>query len=484
MLFNSFEFLVFFPIVLILYFSLPHKARLILLLISSYVFYMFWKVEYILLILASTLTDYFISQELGRTTAQRKRDLLLWSSVAINLGILVAFKYLNFITFNISELFGIMDLKIGGIPVLDVLLPVGISFYTFQTLGYTIDVYRGQIKPERSYIRFALYVSFFPQLVAGPIERAKRLLPQFYVEHKIDPNRISSGLRLMMWGFFKKVVIADRLAEFVNVVYNNPGDHQGFAVILATYFFAFQIYCDFSGYSDIAIGSARIMGYDLMKNFDRPYFSKSISEFWSRWHISLSSWFRDYLYIPLGGNRVIKWRWYYNLMITFLISGFWHGANWTFLAWGFLHGTYLLIGIWGGGFKNWFNNVTGLDRSAGIKRIFDVLLTFHLALFAWIFFRANNITDAFQLIESMIHIKKTQLGLYIFGPGTNYKDLILVFVFLALMHWVHLIQTRTSMTAWLASKPVWFRWSIYYGMILTLLFFGKYQEQEFIYFQF
>ena len=268
----------------------------------------------------------------------------LYLSLLTNLGILFGFKYFNFINDNLQQLFDQINVFY-NVPAFDVLLPVGISFYTFQTLSYTIDVYNGKTKAQKHLGVFAVFVSFFPQLVAGPIERSHRLLPQFFIKHEFNYDRVRHGLQQMIWGFFKKVVIADRLAIVVDGVYNNLDDYSGLALIVATIFFTFQIYCDFSGYSDIAIGSARVMGFELMDNFKRPYFSKSISEFWKRWHISLSTWFRDYLYIPLGGNKVVKWRWYYNLFITFLVSGFWHGANWTFIAWGALHGIYLITAI-------------------------------------------------------------------------------------------------------------------------------------------
>ncbi len=344
MLFNSLQFLIFFPIVVSIFFLLPQKRRWILLLIASYYFYMCWKVEYIVLIIASTLIDYFVAKKMADLKEKVKRKKWLLISLLSNLGILFGFKYFNFVNANVQALFDNFNIFY-GVPAFDVLLPVGISFYTFQTLSYTIDVYNGKTPVQNHLGIFAVYVSFFPQLVAGPIERSRHLLPQFYVEHKFSYDRIKYGLQQMLWGFFKKVVIADRLAIVVDGVYNNLDDYSGISLLIATIFFAFQIYCDFSGYSDIAIGSARVMGFELIDNFKRPYFSKSISEFWRRWHISLSTWFRDYLYIPLGGNRVVKWRWYYNLFITFLVSGFWHGANWTFLVWGGLHGAYLIIAI-------------------------------------------------------------------------------------------------------------------------------------------
>ncbi|CAN5908465.1 hypothetical protein BH23GEM7_BH23GEM7_20090 [soil metagenome] len=344
MLFNSLQFLFFFPVVVALYFATPHRFRWTLLLAASYYFYACWKPEYLLLIIASTLVDYGAALGMGAAATQARRKAFLALSLGSNLGLLFAFKYFNFFNESARALFDQFNLFY-GVPAFDVLLPVGISFYTFQTLSYTIDVYRGQREPERHLGIFALYVSFFPQLVAGPIERSTRLLPQFFEKHEFSADRVSSGLRLILWGFFKKIVIADRLAIYVNEVYGNPAGFDGPTLLLATYFFAFQIYCDFSAYSDIAIGAARVMGFELMQNFRRPYFARSIHEFWQRWHISLSTWFRDYVYIPLGGNRVPFWRWYVNLFAVFLVSGLWHGANWTFVVWGGLHGFYLVFSL-------------------------------------------------------------------------------------------------------------------------------------------
>jgi D-alanyl-lipoteichoic acid acyltransferase DltB (MBOAT superfamily) len=337
MLFTSLEFLIFFPIVVALYFGCPYRYRWLLLLAANYYFYAAWKLEYIFLLLASTLISYITAILMVKPENQAKRTGLLVIGLIANLGILFAFKYFNFVNDSLRIAFNQFNL-IYNVPMFQALLPVGISFYTFQSLGYTIDVYRGKLEPERHLGRFALFVSFFPQLLAGPIERASNMLPQFYEKFDFDEARVSSGLRLILWGLFKKIVIADRLGLYVNAVYNSPSDWEGWPVFLATYFFAFQIYCDFSGYSDIAIGAARVMGFNLMENFRRPYFAQSPSEFWRRWHISLSSWFRDYLYIPLGGSRVSVPRWYLNLMIVFLVSGLWHGAAWTFVIWGGLHG--------------------------------------------------------------------------------------------------------------------------------------------------
>ena len=365
MLFNSLEFIIFFPIVVAAYFALKPKYRWILLLLASYYFYMAWNYKYIVLILISTTIDYFAGINIHRSNNPRTRKALLLVSLVANLGLLFFFKYFNFFGDSINYLFDKINIFY-NIPAYHYLLPVGISFYTFQTMSYTIDIYNGKQEPERHFGRFALFVSFFPQLVAGPIERSVNLLPQFRKHYDFDYERVKNGILLMVWGFFKKVVIADRLAEYVNMVYNHPHDFGGLHNMIATFFFSFQIYCDFSGYSDIAIGSAMIMGYTLMTNFRRPYFSMSIREFWQRWHISLSTWFRDYVYIPLGGNRVVKWRWYYNLFITFLVSGLWHGAEWTFVIWGALHGFYLIFAIWTTKLRENFNRFYRSYENSGL----------------------------------------------------------------------------------------------------------------------
>ncbi|MFQ5607598.1 MAG: MBOAT family O-acyltransferase [Candidatus Zixiibacteriota bacterium] len=485
MLFNSLEFLLFFPIVVAFYFALPQRFRWMFLLGASYYFYMAWKPEYVILIILSTLVDYYAALRMGRATDKRKRKKYLVVSLVANLGLLFSFKYFNFFSDSLRDLLAEANVFYDS-PALDILLPVGISFYTFQTLSYTIDVYRGARAPERHLGIFALYVSFFPQLVAGPIERSTRLLPQFFRERSFDYERALSGLRLMLWGFFKKLVIADRLAVYVNAVYNNPGDYTGAPVILATYFFAIQIYCDFSGYSDIAIGAARVMGYDLMENFRRPYFSKSIGEFWKRWHISLSSWFKDYLYLPLGGNRVAKWRWLYNLLAVFLISGLWHGANWTFLAWGGLHGSYLALSKMTAGIRRRFSETVGLVRRPELQRFVRVFVTFHLTLLAWVFFRANSLADAFTHLEGMLSpgVKGLAEAFGKHSPLLGWIELFIAFSALALLALEHVIARRQSPGAFLSRQPLWARWFAYQALIVSTLLFGVFSHAEFIYFQF
>jgi len=489
MQFNSLEYLIFFPIVAALYFALPHRFRWILLLAASYFFYMCWKAEYALLILLSTLVDYWAALRMGATEQRKRRRRYLVVSLIVNLGLLFSFKYFNFVSHSIQGLLGGLDLS-NDFPMLNILLPVGISFYTFQTLSYTIDVYRGVREPERHFGIFAVYVSFFPQLVAGPIERSTRLLPQFFERHGFEYNRVVDGLRLMLWGFFKKIVIADRLAVYVNQVYNHPGDFSTGPLILATYFFAFQIYCDFSGYTDIAIGSARVMGYDLMENFRRPYFARSIAEFWRRWHISLSSWFRDYLYISLGGSRVWRWRWYYNLILVFTLSGLWHGANWTFFAWGALHGGYMIMSDLTRPIREKLVSVFRLRRRPTLRKWLQAGITFHLVLLAWVFFRANSLGDAVLILRKIAAVDLADLaadltrGFYANDLSRGWFDLGAALAGIGLLLGLQLAQRRGGLSSFLGTRPVWQRWGLYYAVVMAIILFGVYEHAEFIYFQF
>ncbi|MEO1164931.1 MAG: MBOAT family O-acyltransferase [Chloroflexota bacterium] len=390
MSFISFEYIVLLAFFVPMFFWLPHPRRVVFLLLVSYLFYAFARVEYLTLILFSTVVDYFVAQKIAQTNsdAKRKRQSLLLLSIGVNLGVLFFFKYFNFFSLSAQGLLAGIGLSYDPI-VHNFILPVGISFYTFQSMAYTIDVYRGKLEADSSFSLFATYVAMFPQLVAGPIERAQNILPQLRTKQHFDYDRAVSGLQLILWGVFKKVVIADRLAVYVNDVYNNVEGFSGLPLVVATFFFTFQIYCDFSGYSDIAIGSAHILGYDLMDNFRQPYFSHSIRDFWRRWHISLSTWFRDYVYIPLGGNRVSFGRNLVNLMIVFVISGLWHGANWTFVIWGALHGAFIVIET---------IITQRLPRFSLSIQWLQWMLTFGLVAFAWLFFRANSLPDAWYII--------------------------------------------------------------------------------------
>ncbi len=479
MLFNSLDFIVFFPIVVALYFALNHKYRWILLLLASYYFYMCWNYKYVVLILFTTTVNYLAGMGIGYTSSTFRKKLYLILGVSSSLGVLFFFKYFNFFGDSINTVFQEFNIFY-EIPSYNVLLPVGISFYTFQTLSYTIDIYFGREKVEKHFGIFALFVSFFPQLVAGPIERSTNLLPQFYKEHKFSYDNVRDGIAFMLWGFFKKVVIADRLSEYVNVVYNDPSLFGGRHIILATIFFSVQIYCDFSGYSDIAIGTARIMGFNLMTNFRRPYFSLNIREFWQRWHISLSTWFRDYFYIPLGGNRVSKVRYNFNLFATFVVSGLWHGANWTFVIWGGLHGFYLIFAIWTRKIRERLNAITGLSASPGIFKFMQIITTFILVYFAWIFFRANSLHDALIVIKNTFDFSSSA-SLNLFATPSNYY---IAFVTIFILLVVEISEEYYSFFNRLRSIPTMIKWTLLIVMIFSIFVFGVWDEVDFLYFQF
>ena len=480
MLFNSFEFLIFFIVVSGLYFTLPHQYRWVLLLAASCIFYMFFVPVYILILFFTIIVDYFAGI-LIENASGIKRKRFLWISLAANITVLAIFKYYNFLDDNLTELTGWAGAA-NPVPYLDIILPIGLSFHTFQAMSYTIEVYRGNQKAERHFGIFALYVMFYPQLVAGPIERPQNLLHQFHEKHIVDYQRIADGLKLMAWGLFKKVVIADRLAVMVDSVYNDPSNQFGIPVLVATIFFAFQIYCDFSGYSDMAIGAAQVMGFRLMTNFRTPYFATSISEFWSRWHISLSTWFRDYLYIPLGGNKVVKSRWYFNLFITFLISGLWHGADWTFIVWGAIHGFYLIFALIRQNATRRFNNATNGMIKFRIPRFFQSIVVFIMVGFTWIFFRAANIDEALMLIQNASVINSAQLSPFMFG--SNYLEFYLALVFILLLLIIERIKGNREMRKAIGMQPAYIRYSIYVVLILVIINFGVFGGNNFIYFQF
>lgn len=476
MLFNSIHFAFFFVIVTSLYFILEHKYRWFLLLASSCYFYMAFIPIYILILGFTIVIDYFAGIYLEETKDKR-RKLFLIASLVANIGVLAIFKYYNFLNENLSIILHGIGYK-NPIPFLSILLPIGLSFHTFQAMSYTIEVYRGNQKAERNFGIYALYVMFYPQLVAGPIERPQNLIHQFYEKHEFDFIRVVEGLKLMLWGLFKKIVIADRLAIYVNAVYNNPVQHNGLTLLLATIFFAFQIYCDFSGYSEIAIGAAKIMGFNLMTNFNMPYFSKNISEFWKRWHISLSTWFKDYLYISLGGNRVAISRLYFNLFIVFIISGLWHGASWTFIIWGALNGFYLVFAIMTNSIRNKLSNTLGLLRFSRINTSLQILITFTLTCFAWIFFRANNITDAFTIIK---HILTFKGPIYYEHPSDMiYSFFGIIFLILVEFKW----EFHPGKYLFFYNKN-WFIRNISYAfLIILILLLGVFGGGQFIYFQF
>ncbi|MBS1942809.1 MAG: MBOAT family protein [Bacteroidetes bacterium] len=489
MLFNSFEFIcIFFPLVTGLYFILPHRWRWLLLLVASCWFYMAFVPVYILILAFTIGVDYFAGIWIDRSEG-RKRKLLLAASIVANVGVLAFFKYFNFLNESIAALVRSFGFHY-GVPDLGIILPIGLSFHTFQSLSYTIEVYRRHQKAEHRLGIFALYVMFYPQLVAGPIERPGNLLNQINsavpgtgMRSKFDYDRVVEGLRQMLWGFFKKVVIADRCAVVVDQVYNAPDHYGALSIALATYLFAVQIYCDFSGYTDIALGAARVMGFNLMVNFRTPYLSRNISEFWGRWHISLSSWFRDYLYIPLGGNRVVKWRWYYNLMIVFLVSGLWHGADWTYVIWGGLHGTYLILAIVFAPLLARFTKGIGLDALPRAKRWLNIFITVQLVSFAWIFFRAHHISDALTLVHRLFSTPYALSDL-----RQLFKDLPRSMLDVTVLLTLVFVVIDPLFDAWAKrEKPVpqgLAGPAIYAAILVGILLFGYFGSTSFIYFQF
>jgi alginate O-acetyltransferase complex protein AlgI len=492
MLFNSFEFLVFFPVVAALYFACPHRFRWVLLLAASYVFYMWWRVEYILLIVASTALDYTAALRIQHAETERTRKQWLCVSLAGNLGLLFFFKYFNFFNDSIRATFEALDMEY-AIPAATVLLPVGISFYTFQTLSYTIEVYLGNKTAERHIGKFALYVAFFPQLVAGPIERATSLLPQFFERKTFEYERVTDGMKLMVWGFFKKLVIADRLATMVDPVYGDLANHSGPAIAIATVFFAYQIYCDFSGYSDIAIGAAQVLGFKLMMNFRQPYFSRSIPEFWRRWHISLSTWFRDYVYIPLGGNRVARTR----LVRATLPSSLSSAASGTAPTGRSSPGAactaiYMVTSLSPPAWRARFTAAARLDRVPIVHGALQWATTFALVCFAWIFSGPRSIDDAFAAIGLLTvrdghnAVPRLDNGNILLGNARfDGGEFFTALAALALLEFVHVLQLPRQCARTLINRqwlPV--RWFIYSVSLWLIFLFGMFNEQEFIYFVF
>lgn len=471
MLFNSLHFAAFFIITTIAYFLLPHRYRWLLLLSISCYFYMAFIPVYILILAFTIIIDYIAGIWI-ENAAGRRRKMLLSMSIVANVGVLCFFKYYNFLNENLTEILGLASVH-NPIPALNIILPIGLSFHTFQAMSYTIEVYRGNQKAEKHFGIYALYVMFYPQLVAGPIERPQNVIHQFYQKAYFNYDRVVSGLRLMLWGLFKKVVIADRLAIYVDAVYNNPEHHSGISSAVATIFFAFQIYCDFSGYSTIAIGAARVLDIKLMENFRRPYLAKSIKDFWSRWHISLSTWFRDYLYIPIGGSRVKFPRHMMNLMIVFVVSGIWHGASWTFVIWGLLHGIYQVIEIL-------LNKYIYKDRKRStLVVIMNYAVTFVLVCLAWVFFRANTVQDGFTIVSNILTFKSG--GLFIgFAAGFVYSILLIAFLLIAEINYEY-FNNKFSMIY--HRLPV-VRGLGYLLLLVIFLMIGVFNGGQFIYFQF
>lgn len=496
MIFNSIDFLIFFPVVTLLHFVLPRRVRWVWLLIASYYFYMSWNPRYAVLIALSTVITWLsglliarageIADERART---RRKKLWVAASFVSNLAILFFFKYYGFFAANVNGLFGLAGLSFRA-PALDVVLPVGISFYTFQALGYTVDVYRGDIAPCRNLFRYALFVSFFPQLVAGPIERSGNLLHQLEVPHDFDGERARDGLLLMLFGLFQKVVVADRLAIVVQTAFDSYQALPGVAVLTGLVLFAFQIYCDFGGYSNIAIGAARVLGVDLMVNFRQPYLSRSCGEFWRRWHISLSSWLRDYLYIPLGGSRCSKARKHFNLMVTFLASGLWHGASWSFVVWGGLNGLYQVLGERLAPLRERFWRPICPDRDHPVRKAIQIATTFVLIDFAWLFFRSGSFRWGLSMLRHMVTSFHPG-GLFYGGwekLGLSGANWIVLLVSLGLLIAADLLTARGPVRPRLTAKPLPIRWAVYLAGIFAVLIFGVYgpgfSESQFIYFQF
>ena len=500
MLFNSVQFLLFFPVVSLIYFAIPHKIKWIWLLLASYYFYMCWNPKYALLMFTSTFITWLSGIAIGKCIEKesvyppKKIKMLKNITVAVsfisNLSILFFFKYFDFAIDNINHVLSSLNLQLLN-PSFDVILPVGISFYTFQALGYTMDVYREELPPEKNLFRYMLFVSFFPQLVAGPIERSTNLLHQLKEKHKFNLDNVKNGLLLMFWGYFQKLVIADRAAIAVNSVYNNYTEFGGVEIAIATVLFALQIYCDFSSYTDIARGAAQVMGFKLMDNFQQPYFSRSIAEFWRKWHISLSGWFKDYLYIPLGGNKKGKIRKYFNIMIVFLTSGLWHGASWNFVIWGALHGAYQIAGDATKTLRERICSVLSIKRTSHAHHFFQRVVTFILVCFGWIFFRANSMDDAVNMIKTLF----TNWNPWILTDGSLFAiglDGYQIFVVLASVLVLFSVSCvhyyGRNLRSAIMGTNIFARWTIIFVMIFAILIFGiygpGYDESQFIYFQF
>jgi len=487
MLFNSLEFCIFLPIVFTIYWLINHNLKLqnAFIVAASFFFYGWWDWRFLLLMVFSASIDFIVGIFLIDQQKKNKRKLLLLISLITNLGILGFFKYFNFFVDSFTTAFTFFGIHLQA-SSLNIVLPVGISFYTFQALSYTIDVYKKELKATKSFIDYFAFLSFFPQLVAGPIERASHLLPQFYKKRKFDYDIAVDGAGQIMWGFFKKVAIADNLSPYVNHIFENYDKYDGVLLLVGVLFFAFQIYCDFSGYSDIAIGLAKWFGFNIMTNFKLPYFSRNIVEFWSRWHISLSTWFRDYVYIPLGGSRGSKKQHIFNIIVTFTISGFWHGASWTFVIWGFLNGLYYLPYI-----------ILGKKKKLGIighgklipplSEFIQMSGTFILVLLTWVFFRAKNVEVAIKYLIKIFDFNtypNLYDQIYLLTRSTDYVPLftlIVAFPVFIVAEWIQRDKTHTLM---LDGKPAWLRWSFYFILLNLLFLMGNFSKNSFIYFQF
>ena len=482
MLFNSIDFALFLPVVFVLYwfvFKNSLKYQNLLVVAASYVFYGWWDWRFLGLIIFSTVLDFFIGKSLAKTTHELNRKLLLYTSVAVNLGFLGIFKYFDFFVSNFIDAFSLFGVELSA-GSLNIILPVGISFYTFQTLSYSIDVYRRKLKHTDDFIAFSAFVCFFPQLVAGPIERATNLLPQFLKARKFNYDQAADGMRQILWGLFKKVVVADNCAVFVNAIFDNPDPLSGSTLFMGAVLFAFQIYCDFSGYSDIAIGTSRLFNINLKQNFATPYFSRNIGEFWRRWHISLSTWFRDYLYIPLGGSQGGTWNKIRNVFLIFIVSGFWHGASWNFIVWGGLNALYFLPLLLTKNNRNHLNTVAEGSLFPTYKEILSIGLTFFLTVIAWVFFRADTLTEALHYLNLMFSSSFFTVPSFITPKAFMLYTYLLICLFIA-VEWVQR-DKKFGLSIENLNRP--FRWFIYTIVIGVIITFGQFGESEFMYFQF
>jgi alginate O-acetyltransferase complex protein AlgI len=483
MLFNSIDFAIFIPIVFFLYWFATHnqlRSQNILLVLASYVFYGWWDWRFLSLIIISSLVDFIVGINLSKAEQQVKRKGLLYLSIFVNLGFLGFFKYYNFFAENFSQAFTLIGNPI-NVSSLNIILPVGISFYTFQTLSYTIDIYNRRLEPTRDIIAFFAFVSFFPQLVAGPIERAANLLPQFYVKRTFDYFKAVDGMRQILWGLFKKMVIADNAANFANLIFNNSDNLSGSTLLLGAIFFSFQIYGDFSGYSDIAIGTARLFGFTLLRNFAFPYFSRDIAEFWRRWHISLSSWFRDYLYIPLGGSMggvTMKIR---NTFIIFIVSGFWHGANWTYIAWGALNAVYFLPLLLFRKNRSHLNNISTEKFLPSMREFINIAITYFLVVIAWVFFRSQSLTQAMRIISEIFSVSIFTIPT--FENERKSVIILLLILFFMLIEWLGK-SDKYALENLFMTSPRKYRWTFYSLLIFLIGMFMTTDHTPFIYFQF
>lgn len=489
MLFNSLQFMIFFPLVVLGYYVIPKRLKSLWLLICSYYFYMSWNPIYILLILFTTVVTYGAGRVL-EVSVGKVRKIVLFGGVALNLGILGYYKYYNFLAANICGILNKVRVEI-QIPKFDVILPIGISFYTFQALGYLIDVYRKDILAEQSFLRYALFCSFFPQLAAGPIEKAADMLPQYTHEHKWDYEQVREGLMVMLWGFFLKLVLADRIAVLVDTVYSDHQTYGGYYLIVASILFAFQIYGDFAGYSTIALGAAKVLGINLSDNFNSPYLARNVADFWRRWHVTLMRWFRNYVYIPFGGNRKGVIRKYVNILIVFGLSGLWHGASWNFVAWGLLNGLYQILGQTLMPVRNRIVKFFKMNRKSFSHKLYQTVVTFVLVDFAWVFFRADSLRDGIEMVRSMANADNTYVLFddSLFRLGLDWKNFMVMLAGIFLLMMVDYFKNKGVMIRKLICRQeLWFRWAVLLLGIVTVLTVGiwgsGYDAKAFIYFQF